>query len=421
MPTFTVPGMIMKKLFPAFVFLAAGFAGAQSQTIDKNELLGQINVPTTAVPFLIISPDSRAGGMGDAGVASTPDANSIHWNPSKMAFLKKNMGLSLSYTPWLRALVPDINIAYLSGYKRVKKAGVFAGSLRYFSLGNITFTDIAGNEIGQFNPNEFALDAAYATKLGDHFSMGGAMRFIYSNLTGGQAAGGATTKAGTTFAVDVSGYYHNDRVEVGGKKSTVTAGLNISNVGAKISYTSTTGTKDFIPINLRLGGGLDMNIDDFNSIAFIAEINKLMVPTPPAYKRDANGNPIPAPGGGYEIEAGKDPDRGVVSGMFGSFSDAPGGFVEELREYNLSGGMEYWYDKQFAVRAGYFYEHETKGNRKYFTVGIGLRYNVFGLDMAYLIPTVQKHPLQNTLRFTLLFDLEAFKSQENKSGDAPTN
>ncbi len=391
------------------------------QVINKDELLGQINVPTTAVPFLIISPDSRAGGMGDAGVASLPDANSIHWNPSKMAFLKKKMGLSVSYTPWLRALVPDINIAYLTGYAKTKKSGVFGGSMRYFSLGNITFTDITGNEIGQFNPNEFALDGAYATKLGENFSMGGAARFVYSNLTGGQSAGGSTTKAGTTFAVDVSAYYHNAKIEVGGKKATVTAGVNISNVGAKISYTN-TGTKDFIPINLRLGTGLDMSIDDFNTIGFIFEINKMMVPTPPVYATNPNGTPIIGPNGQYVIAAGKDPNRSVVSGMFGSFADAPGGFEEELREYNLSGGMEYWYDKQFAVRAGYFHEHLTKGNRKYFTVGIGLRYNVFGLDMAYLIPTVQKHPLQNTLRFTLLFDMEAFKSQDKSAGgDTPTN
>ncbi|MCC7301267.1 MAG: type IX secretion system outer membrane channel protein PorV [Bacteroidia bacterium] len=412
----------MKQLEIASLIAGLCCGGLATAQIDKNELLGQINVPTTAVPFLIISPDSRAGGMGDAGVASTPDANSIHWNAAKMGFLKKKMGLSVSYTPWLRALVPDINIAYLSAYRKIKKAGVFAGSLRYFSLGNITFTDIAGNEIGQFNPNEFAIDGAYATKLGDNFSMGGAMRFIYSNLTGGQAAGGNTTKAGTAFAVDISAYYHNTKVEVGGKKSTFMAGLNISNIGSKISYTNIADSKDFIPINLRLGAGLDMNIDDFNTVGFLFEINKLMVPTPPVYEKDANGNPVPGPNGTYLIAAGKDPDRGIVSGMFGSFSDAPAGFEEELREYNLSGGLEYWYDKQFAVRAGYFYEHETKGNRKYFTVGIGLRYNVFGLDMAYLIPTVQKHPLQNTLRFTLQFDLDAFKDQDkNGGGDQPTN
>jgi len=412
----------MKKLLTISLGILS-VAAVQSQTqISKDELLGQINVPTTAVPFLIISPDSRAGGMGDAGVASTPDVNSIHWNPAKLHFLKKKMGYSLSYTPWLRALVPDINLAYLTGYYKIKKQGTFGGSMRYFSLGNITFTDIAGNIIGQFNPNEFAIDAAYAHPLGEKFSMGLAMRYIYSNLTGGQSAGGSTTKPGHAFAVDVSGYYLNNKMEVGGKKSTFTFGFNISNIGNKISYTQ-TGTTDFIPINLRLGTGLDMSLDDYNTFAFIFEINKLLVPTPPSYERDANGQPIPNPSGGYVIAAGKDPDRSVVSGMFGSFTDAPAGFEEELREYNLSGGVEYWYDKQFAVRAGYFHEHETKGNRKYFTVGLGLRYNVFGLDMAYLVPTVQKHPLQNTLRFTLIFDLEAFKSQNSggDSGDAPKN
>jgi hypothetical protein len=391
---------------------------SQSKPLDRNDLLGQINVPTTAVPFLLISPDSRAGGYGDAGVASLPDANNIHWNPAKLAFLKKKMGFAISYTPWLRQLVPDINLAYITGYYKTKKNGTFAGSLRYFSLGNITFTDIVGNPIGQFNPNEFALDASYGTKLGENFSMGGSARYIYSNLTGGQSAGGATTKAGNSVAVDVSLYYQNADLELGGKKSTLGIGMNISNIGAKISYTN-TGIKDFIPINLRLGAGLDMKLDDYNTIGFVFDINKLMVPTPPAYAKNSSGQPIPSPSGGYVIEAGKDPNRGVVSGMFGSFSDAPGGFTEEIREINLCGGMEYWYNKQFAVRAGYFYEHETKGNRKYFTLGIGLRYNVFGLDMAYLIPTVQKHPLQNTLRFTLLFDLEAFKGQ-NKDGEGDT-
>lgn len=402
----------MKKNIILSIAVSVFFSEILNAQLNKDSLLGQVNTITTAVPLLLITPDSRAGALGDAGVASSPDANSIHWNASKLAFVEKKMGASISYTPWLRALVPDINLAYLSFYYKAKKKGTFASSLRYFSLGNITFTDIVGNQIGQFRPNEFAFDAAYALKLTDNYSMGGAVRYIYSNLTGGFSVQNATSKVGQSVAVDVSGYYQNDKLEIQGKKAKAAGGFNISNIGSKVSYTN-TGIKDFIPINLRFGGSFTMDLDEYNSITFLGDINKLLVPTPPVYAADASGNPVRDPNTGeYVIAKGKNPDRSVVAGILGSFGDAPGGGKEELRELMYSTGIEYWYDKQFALRAGYFHEHATKGNRKYVTVGVGLKYNVFGLDFAYIIPTEQKHPLARTLRFTLLFDFDAFKEQE---------
>jgi hypothetical protein len=395
------------KTFKAVALAAAVLGGSSVRAqISTGDLTGEINTITTAVPFLLIAPDSRAGALGDAGVATSPDANSIHWNASKLGMIDKKMGLSISYTPWLRALVPDINLAYLSGYYKLNKTQTIGGSLRYFSLGDITFTDITGSVIRNFKPNEFAVDVAFAQKFSDRWSGGMAARYIYSNLTGGVQVGGASTHAGMSFAVDLSGYYRNDDIELGDKKSIFSAGANISNVGSKMSYSDRGAEKDFIPINLRLGSSLEMALDQYNSITFNLDVNKLLVPTPPILSDSINPST-----GQYDIVQGKNPDRPIVSGIFGSFTDAPGGGREELNELTYSAGLEYWYDKQFAVRAGYFYEHPTKGNRQFFTVGLGLKYNVFGLDLAYLIPTQQRNPLENTLRFTLLFDFDAFKSQ----------
>jgi len=375
----------------------------------------QLNTITTAVPFLLITPDSRAGGMGDVGVASSPDVNSIHWNPSKLAFADKKMGIGISYTPWLRALVPDINLAYLSGFYKTKKRGTIGASLRYFSLGDITFTDNNGNTIGQFRPNEFAIDVAYAVKLSKTFSAGGAVRFVNSNLTGGALVEGSQTKAGRSIAVDISALYRKEKIKLSDKKGTVAIGLNISNIGSKMTYSDRGGVNNanFIPINMRLGGSLTVQLDDYNSIAILADVNKLLVPTPPTYQLDTNGAVVYKDGQPVILK-GKDPNRGVAEGIFGSFNDAPGGSKEELREINYSVGLEYWYNKLFAVRLGYFYEHPTKGNRKYFTLGAGVKYNVFGLDFAYLIPTQQRNPLENTLRFTLTFDFDAFKAQNDE-------
>ena len=405
--------MIMKRITKHCLILL-GFstvlhysANAQS---DKTNLLGQINTITTAVPFLSISPDARAGGMGDIGVATSSDINSIHWNSSKLAFNEKKSGFSISYTPWLKALVNDMFIAYVSGYSKMKGDQAIGGSLRYFSLGNITFTDNNGNTIRDFKPNEFAFDLAYSRKLSDYFSGGIALRYIHSNLTGGTSVEGTDSKAGNSAAADISAYFQKD-IEIGDKEAVLTAGANISNIGAQISYTE-TGTKNFIPTNLRIGPGLKLKLNEYNDLSFGLDINKLLVPTPPIYTQDSTNSANDV------ILYGQDPDVSVASGIFQSFSDAPGGTKEELKEINIGFGMEYWYDKQFAFRAGYFYEDKTKGNRKYFTLGAGLRYNVFGLDLAYLIPTDQRNPLENTLHFTLTFD---FDSQDGDKAEKNTD
>jgi hypothetical protein len=363
-------------------------------TLNTSQLLGGINTITTAVPFLLICPDSRSGGMGEVGVSTAPDANSNHWNVAKLPFSSNTGGIGISYTPWLRSLVPDISLAYLSGFKKLKNDQTISGSLRYFSLGNITFTDVVGNVTGQFNPNEFAIDIAYARKLGEELSGGLTLRYINSNLTGGIEVQGAQTRAGQAVAADLGVYWMHE-TEVAGKDAIVTVGSTITNIGNKISY-SETGIKDFIPTNMRLGTGLQLELNDYNTISANLEFSKLLVPTPPIYATDTSGNTF--------ILHGKDPNVGVAKGMFQSFGDAPDGISEELKEIIWQLGFEYWYDKQFAFRTGYFHESADKGNRQFFTVGVGVRYNIFGLDFAYLIPTQQRNPLENTLRFSLTFD-----------------
>ena len=375
-----------------------------SQNVTGVDEIGRdnLNTITTAVPFLLISPDSRAGGMGDVGVATSPDANSLHWNPAKFAFVEDEVGFAVSYVPWLRALVPDINLSYLAGYKKLNKNEAIAMELRYFTLGDITFTDVIGNNLGQYKPSEFALGSAYSRKLSDQFSLAISGRYIYSNLTGGQSAGGITTNAGQSIAADVAGYFRKD-IRIAKKDMDLAIGANVSNIGNKVRYTETS-TRDFIPINLRLGTALNADLDEYNKISFAFDINKLLVPTPPIYNDSIDG----------QIDFGQDPNVSVVSGIFQSFGDAPGGFSEEMREINFSIGTEYWYDDQFAVRAGYFNEHNTKGGRKFFTFGSGVKYNVFALDFSYLINASRaingNNPLANTMRFTLIFDFGAMEN-----------
>lgn len=393
----------LKKI--SVLFAVMFLFSAPSQLMAQN-----LNTVTTAVPFLMISPDSRGGSMGDIGVATSPDVNSLHWNPAKYAFAESEMAFSLSYSPWLRDLVDDIGMAYLSGYKKLDDQQAIAVSLRYFSLGNIQFTNQIGDPIGEYSPNEFSLSGTYSRKLGDRFSGAVSARFINSNLTMGQTVGGQETTAGTSFATDVAVYYQND-IRLNRLDGEFAWGINISNIGAKIAYTRGAEDKDFLPTNLRIGPRLTLELDDYNEMSFMFDINKLLVPSPPIYETDSIGNPIYDDQNEPVIQDGMDPDVSVVGGMLQSFYDAPGGFSEELREYNFSVGMEYWYDQQFALRGGYFYEDATKGNRQYFTLGAGLRYNVFGLDFSYLIPTDQRNPLSNTLRFSLSFDFEAFERQ----------
>jgi hypothetical protein len=378
----------MKKILAALAFIAfAEMAWSQDRAIQ------------TVVPFLTISPDSRAGAMGDAGAATSPDVYSLHWNPAKYAFIDGDGGVGISYSPWLRNLVPDINIAYLSGYKRLDSKQVIAASLFYSSLGDVPFTDDFGNYLSTFRPNEFALDAAYSRLFSENFSGGIAFRFIYSNLTGGIYSGGEATKAGLSVAADISGYYQKD-VNIGGKDGVFAAGLNFSNIGSKMSY-SDAQTSDFIPMNMRLGASLTTEFDEHNKLTATFDINKLLVPTPPVYNEDTG-----------EIESGRDPNVSVPVAFFTSWADAPGGFKEEMQEFTLSPGLEYWYNNQFAIRGGYFHENQEKGNRKYFTAGAGFRLRIFTLDFSYLMPIAQNHPLAQTLRFSISFDFNSMRNSQ---------
>ncbi len=390
----------MKKLLliPILVLISL----TTKAQLSTGDLTGQDagNPIPTAVPFLNITPDSRGGAMGDAGVASTPDANSLYWNIAKYPFAEKASGLSVSYTPWLRKLADDIDLAYIAGYFDLDKRQTLAFGMRYFSLGNITFTNIYGGVLRDFRPKEFTLDAGYSFKMSKELSGGIALRFVYSNLTGG--IGETSSNPGKTVAGDLGFYYQKD-LDIG-LNSTVAAGLNFSNIGGKISYTE--DAQDFIPMNMRLGASYKVDFDDYNSLAFNLDFNKLLVPTPPIYTDSTR--------------IGKSDSVSVPVAIFQSFSDAPGYlkadgtrsvFLEELHEITYSMGLEYWYNKQFALRTGFFYEHPTKGNRKYFTLGLGLRLNVFGLDFAYLIANSAQNPLSNTLRFSLLFNFDALNKE----------
>jgi len=390
----------MKQLFRFLLLLI--LVATISESVMAQATTSGANTITTAVPFLSITPDSRTGGMGDAGVGLTPDVSSQHWNPAKYVFMESDMGVGLSYSPWLRNLVDDINLAYLSGYKKIDDVQAVSASLRYFSLGDIIFTSDVGEIQGQQSPNEFAVDLGYSRLLSEILSGAVALRYIRSDLTGGQLVGGVATQAGSAFAADVAFYLYKE-LRVNRKDNILTAGINIQNIGSKISYTDGT-IKDFIPTNLMLGAAYTSNIDDYNSFTFSFEANKLLVPTPPAYSDTTDIGYLPV--GGFSS------DIGSIEGIIKSFYDAPGGFQEEMQEINLAVGVEYWYNKQFAIRAGYFYEHENKGNRKYFTAGAGLKLNVFALDFSYLLPTQRNHPLENTLRFTLAFDIDAFGKQK---------
>ncbi len=375
------------------VLLFGGLLLASTQVNAQNKM----NVITTGVPFLNISPDARGGSMGDAGVASSPTASSMFWNPAKYAFVENDMGMAIGYSPWLRSIVDDIGLSSLFFYKRLDDLQTIGVSLRYFSLGDVNFTDNQGHDIGKYSPNEFAIDGAYARKLSDYFSLAVAGRFIYSNLTSGVANDEVgDSGAGTSYAADIALYYRRE-INFSNMDGEFAFGANISNIGAKISYTD-IAEKDFIPTNLRFGPALSINLDDYNKMEFALDVNKLLVPTPPIMDPDNN----------EVILRGKSNDVNVITGIFQSMYDAPDGFSEELKEFSFALGAEYWYDNTFALRGGLFYEDKTKGDRKYATLGAGLKYNVFALDVSYLVSIGSKSPLDNTLRFTLHFDFENF-------------
>ena len=365
------------------------------------------NVIATAVPFLRIVGDARSGAMGDVGIGISPDANAVGFNSSKLAFAKENLGISATYTPWLQALgLNDVYMAYLTGYTKLSEQEAVGLGLRYFKLGEINFTDVNGEPLGVGNPNEFEIKASYARQLSDNFAASLGAKYIYSNLASGQQVGGTEINAGTSFAADLSFTYMNDEVQLGDTESTLMVGVAVTNIGSKITYTNASNDqRDFIPTNLGLGAGWTFAFDDFNELTVAVDFNKLLVPTPCEDITDDGINDCDEDGDGIPEWKEESP----IGGIFSSFGDAPDGFGEELNEISTSFGLEYWYDQQFAVRAGYYTEHETKGNRKFLTVGLGLKYNIFGLNFSYLVPTTnQRNPLDNTLRFSLLFDFGAF-------------
>jgi len=381
----------------AGILLFCGFTSATNAQVDK------INVVTTAVPFLRISPDARSGGMGDVGIATSPDVYAGFWNAGKVSFNNMNGGVGATYTPWLKDLVSDVYLANLYGFYKFADNQAVYGSLRYFSLGSIEFTDGTGQPISKGRPREFGIDVGYSRKLNAKNGIGIALKYINSNLANGLAVSGTTYKTGNSVAADL-GWYHNGIKASGNGWAW---GFTISNIGAKIAYTNNADAKDFIPTNLGLGATYNKRFNDKNTITFGIDINKLLVPTPP---RGANGTDPSA----QQIADYR--KKSVIGGMFSSFGDGDG-FGEEIKEFTVGLGAEWWYNKQFALRAGYFYENKEKGNRRYFTAGLGLKYNVFGFNFAYLVPTgsgVSRNPLSNTLRFSVLFDLGDGSRVKNK-------
>ncbi len=381
---------ISLKLTTLSMLLATGVSVSHAQS-------NTINVVTSAVPFLRITPDARSGGMGDVGIATSPDANASFNNVAKAAFNTSKTGLAINYVPWLRDLaVNDVYLASLAGFYKISDDEALSASLRYFSLGSIQFTDNLGNDLQTFRPREFAFDVAYSRKLSAKNSLGVALRYINSNLASG-TVNGVSYKAGNAVAGDLH-FYHNGANESG---EGFNWGATLSNLGSKIAYTSDANQKDFIPANLGLGAAYTKVFDEDNKMTFALDVHKLLVPTPPSI--------------GDSAGLANYRSKGTVGSWFSSFGDAPGGIGEEMQEFNVALGMEYWYNNQFAFRAGYFYENPSKGNRKFFSVGAGLNYNVFGLNFAYLFPSgsgVNRNPLSNTYRFGLIFNFDAEKSSK---------
>jgi hypothetical protein len=364
----------------------------KADTVNPSSLLGaNSNAITTAVPFLAISPDARHAALGDAGVASSPDANSSYWNAAKLVFIDKKYGGTISYTPWLGKIVNDMSISYLSGFYKINREQAVSMSIKYFDLGDISFRTASNDPLGDFNPRELAADVTYSRMLSEELSIGGTGRYIYSNLTG--AFAGIDARPAHSVAVDFGVYYRKELQSA--RNSTLALGATVTNIGGRISYTDATN-KNYLPTNLRLGGAYTTQLDPYNSITFLLDFNKLMVPSPNPRRDTLNIS--------------------YLNSLFSSFSDAPGGAKEELQEVMTSVGIEYWYNEIFAGRIGYFNEAKNKGNRKYMTLGLGFRKDRFGIDVAYLVPTNKReHPLAETIRFTLLFQIKETTREKEES------
>ena len=398
---------------PAFAQPNGGGSG-----VTDNDL--QLNTITTALPFMAITPDSRAGGMGDAGTALSATSTSVYWNTSMLSFAEDKSELSLSYTPWLRQLTNDISLSYLSAYYKINKIHTIGGSLRYFSLGEITFTDVSGNVLRDDKPSEFELTGAYAFRLAKRLSIGIKGKFAYSNLTGGLTVGGVNTKAGVVGAADFSITYRNDDAKIGRTSGIYSFATTINNLGNKVAY-SELSKRDFIPMNLKIGNSFEAEFDEYNKVTFAVDLQRLLVPTPAFY---ANID------GDYTMLSGMNGDVGIINSIMQSFYDAPGVVAkdengdyiqntdgtyevvkgtklkEELAEINIAAGAEWWYNDVLAMRTGIFYENKNKGNRQFLNFGASLKYNMFSIDFSYLASiSGRQSPLANTLRFTLRLNL----------------
>ncbi|MCH7408307.1 type IX secretion system outer membrane channel protein PorV [Belliella sp. DSM 111904] len=394
---------LFKPFFLSMVCLSSANVLAQNSTIIAGQDPNR-RVITTAVPFLNFAPDSRHSAMGDAGVATSPDANSAHWNAGKLAFVENDMGFSLSYSPWLGRLVNDMSVSYLTGYKKIDENSAFGFDLRYFNMGDIQLTNERGEELGEFTPRDIAIGGTYSRRLSENLGLGISARFIHSNLSGNiSSSTGSESRPGISVGTDVGLYYTKD-VFFGNREGVWSWGAVISNIGPKLTYNSSEDL-DYIPTNFRIGTSYKVIFDQYNSLTFALDFNKLMVPTPPIYRRNEDGTLYTDPNGDLEILEGKDPNRPLIAGMFGSFADAPGGFSEELQEFMISFGMEYLYDEKLALRTGYFHENINKGGRRYFTMGVGFNYKMLGFDFSYLVPMEQNHPLAETLRFSLAYNI----------------
>ncbi len=405
----------MKNIIKGLLIVIPFFSKAQTN-LEVNKAL-QMNAITTTMPFLSINPDTRSGGMGDAGTALSPTCFSSFWNTAGIVFSEKDNEVGIAFIPWLRQLnLTDMNLSYLSGFKKIGERQAFTAGLRYFSLGTITFTNDKGDKLRDDKPSEFELLGGYAFKLTDRFSIGLNGKFAYSNLTGGQIVAGAQTKAGIAGGADISVMYQNQDLKVGGKEASYNFGLTINNIANKVSY-SPNGQGDFVPINLKIGNAFTSYLDKYNAVTVSVDLQKLLVPTPPIYNVSRS-----------QLIAGKENNVGVVAGMLQSFYDAPGQlsmdgtdtlfnddktaqivkgsvFKEELREINIGTGIEYDYNKTFAVRGGYFHESATKGNRQFFTFGVGLKYQMLQIDLSYIATIQRNNPLANTIRYSVRFNL----------------
>jgi hypothetical protein len=407
------------SLFLFFTIISfVSFAQPTGSGVTDNDL--QLNTITTALPFMSITPDSRAGGMGDAGTALSPNSTSVYWNTSALSFSKMKSEVSLSYVPWLRQLTNDIHLSYLAGYVQLNKIHTIGGSLRYFSLGEITFTDASGNVIRDDKPSEFELTGAYAFRLSDKLSIGLNGKFAYSNLTGGLTVGGVNTKPGVVGAADLSFTYYNDEAKIGKLDGVYTFAATFNNIGNKVAY-SELSKRDFIPMNMKIGNSFKAEFDRYNHVTFAVDLQKLLVPTPGITKSTVGYSSLPS-----DAFIGRTSDVGVISGMIQSFYDAPGALAkdedgnfiqntdgsyeivkgsrlkEELAEINIAAGVEWWYNDVFAVRSGVFIENKNKGNRQFLNFGASLKYNMFAFDFSYLASiSGRQSPLANTLRFTI--------------------